>query len=398
MTWLRAHTIGILGFAISLAYWPGMLSAAYVPRWALIALVLPLVCSLDPRSLPPLLRGVLVFLLIAAALSLFLSPDPKGGTLALFYIVILSGVMLLGAELESLDDLMLGMTFGLMPSVALALCQYFDIWSPVPARGPAGLFYNSEVFAEFAALLTVWCCVSRRWALAAITAVPIVLCESRVGAIAAAAAILYGFRPPARWFFPIAVNLVLLAAVAVIGLGPYKFALSYHRLVIWGATLMAVTPFGNGLGWFNAALPVEQFAHSDALQAVAELGVAAAALALIPFLVLIGNRGSYAERALFVAVCIEAAISFPLHVPAGGFLAAAVAGYLVGVRPVVRVGERDRRSENERGLQWRNAAGAIAARAGGFGSLPVSLRPVFARHAPQRAQADRGYSAAGWNG
>jgi hypothetical protein len=394
MTWLRSHQTGLLGFAVAAAYWPTLPDAAFVPRWALIAVALACVSTLDPRNLPVLLRYVLGFLVVIAALSLIGSPDARSGTLDLFYIVILCGVMLLGAELDSLDDVMVGMAFGLMPSVALSAWQYFGGWSPVPVRGPAGFLFNSEVLAELCALVAVWCCVSRRLWLAGILAVPIVLCQSRIGAIAAAAAVLYGLRPPARWLFPASVILLMLGIASVVSLGPEKFTFAVHRAMIWGAMAATFVPLGNGLGWFAAVHPLEQYGHSDVLQAFAELGIAALALATIPFLALTGNRGTNAERALFVAVCIEAMVSFPLHLPASGFVAAIVAGYLVSVRPVVRLEQRGRRIADGTGLQRAFAAGRGFVEASGFFRQAVAVRPVLAPYAPTGSRRDRAYSAA----
>jgi hypothetical protein len=394
MTWLRSHKTGLLGFAVAAAYWPALPDAALVPRWALIALALPFVSTLDPRNLPILLRYAVGFLVVIATLSLIGSPDARSGTLDLFYIVILCGVMLLGAELDSLDDVMVGMALGLMPSVALCVWQYLGGWSPVPVRGPAGFMFNSEVLAELCALVAAWCCVSRRWVLAAFAAVPVALCGSRIGAFAAAAAILYGFRPPARWLFPGTIILLMLGTASIVSLGPEKFTFALHRAMIWIAMGAAVTPLGNGLGWFATVHPAEAFGHSDVLQAFAEIGIAASALAAIPLLAFMSNRGTHAERALFVAVCIEAMVSFPLHLPASGFVAALVAGYLVSVRGVVCLEQRRRRVGDGAGLQRAFATGRRFVEASGFFREPLAVRSVLAALAPERPRRDRAYSAA----
>ena len=63
MRWIAAHKMAVLGFAVSAAYWPGMLSAAFTPRWAVIAAGVFFVSSLDPRNIPESLRWTLLFLL-----------------------------------------------------------------------------------------------------------------------------------------------------------------------------------------------------------------------------------------------------------------------------------------------------------------------------------------------
>lgn len=68
----------VLGFLVAVAYWPGLISAAVVPRWAILAVALPLLSWLDPRQIRLGIAGALVVLLLAIAISLQpLSQDRK---------------------------------------------------------------------------------------------------------------------------------------------------------------------------------------------------------------------------------------------------------------------------------------------------------------------------------
>ena len=321
--------LGVWAFLVAAAYWPGILSAAFVPRWAVVALGLALVAPLDPRKLTGSIRWLLPGALLVAALSLWNSPDPRGGALELFQFVALCGVLVVASRSESIEPALRGLCAGLAISSVLCVWQTSG-WSPVPQMSaPAGLFYSSEVVAEFAAPLFVWALLRREWLGVVASGVPIGLCGSRVAILAIAIGLLWAWRASARNKIFAAGVIALCAVSALFALGFDKFISGGTRIVIWGATVMAITPLGHGLGWFLAVHPAEQFAHSDFLQAVAELGIGAVPVILIFVVALICGKGNRAERAAFIAVFFECVVSFPLHVPASGFLAFLLAGYLV---------------------------------------------------------------------
>ncbi len=394
MQWFTAHKLALLGFAVSATYWPGILSPAFTPRWAVIAGGMPLVSRLDPRAVPEPLRWVLAFLVALAAVSLIGSPDPRGGTGDLIFMVILCGAFLVGAGLSSLDDLMTGLGAGLAISSGFAIAQYLGWSSPfIQTTGISGLFFNSEVLAEFSALIFVWAVARPRWLIAAVAVVPVALCHSRIAIMASAVGLLYAFWPRSP-----RLQILAVAVLGVVGLammfvfGQAKATTADHRLVIWGATAMAITPFGNGLGWFDAAHPFEEFAHSDAIQILAELGLGGLAILAIPVFAFINNRGCHAERAAFVAACFTVVVSFPLHFPAAGFVAAVLAGYLVGVRPVVRLGQSYGGTHDGQDILGRHVAGLGNLSLGRCLDRALSIRSVFTRQTPVSQKADRIHS------
>lgn len=382
MIWLSNHKWAALGFLVSVACWPFLLEGAFIPRWAAMAVGLPIVSRLDPRALPMLMRVVLCYLLWACVASLLRTPSVYAGVGDLVFVLILSAAFLAGAALESLDDVMMGLGAGLGLSVALAAMQYFGLRSPLPNGSimPAGLFYNSEMLGEFAGLIAAWAFVRSAigggrtiWLIAGAASVALVLTGSRVGVVALAVGVLAAWRPRWRILAPL---LVALAIAGLYALLFTKLSSSVHRITIWGATILALNPVGNGLGWVSVAYPFEEFTHSDALQALAELGLGALALVAIPIKAFASNRGNHAERALFAAVVVETFISFPLHFPATGFVSALVAGFLVGSghllrdRPFIGGAAHDPRRFWRAYGSWSNGG-----RGGWFG-LPLSLRPV----------------------
>lgn len=330
----------LLGFAVAAAYGPGLPSEALAPRWAAIAVGVPLVSRLDPRALGAPLCALLAILVGFGALSLAWSPAPFAGTQELFFILMLCGVCLAGAGLDDLDGVMTGLGLGLLLSSVIAVVQWLG-WEPV-AHGsgrPGGLFFNSEVLAEFSALVLVWALLRPRWWLVGVALVPLLLCQSRVAVLTALAAVFYVSYPRPRGLrVLLGAMIVSIGGVAIVSVGADKLASAGERIILWLAMGEAITPLGRGLGWVEAALPVQSFAHSDVLQILVEFGWPGALLILLPIAAFRRHRGNLAERALLVAVCFQAVVSFPLRVPASAFVAALVAGYLAGGRHPLRLG------------------------------------------------------------
>ena len=180
---------------------------------------------------------------------------------------------------------------------------------------------------------------------------------SRIAWATAALGLLYAWRPAIGiWIklFPIAI-VTVLAVAALLVLGEAKLHSGANRIILWGATAMAITPLGQGLGWFYAAHPAQEYAHSDVLQAFAELGVGGFVLVAVPFACWIGSKRERAVKAVFCVICGAVLLSFPLHLPASGFLAALVAGFMAGDRPSLRDDGFNGRAEDDEALRWERA-------------------------------------------
>ncbi len=178
-----------------------------------------------------------------------------------------------------------------------------------------------------------------------------------------------------------------MAVATFFVLGIDKLTSAGQRIILWIATVMAMTPLGNGLGWFAAAHPSEEYAHSDVLQAVAELGVGAILFLAIPVVLMFRSRGNNAERAAFVAVCVEAIVSFPLHLPASGFLAALLAGYLAGRSADLCVGAPVGGSDDCKSVRWKPAfgRGTFIGVGWGGGTIPFRSASAFSAALCERA-------------
>lgn len=311
-----------LAFLVGAAYMPGIFSPTVMPRWWLIA-VLPLAAPMDFRMVNlPVLGCVLAALAWAAVISRF--------DLDLYFAALLVGVMIAAAGDDNIENVMAWFGWGVVVSVPFCIAQFFGSPLVQQTSAPAGLFLNSEVFAETAAPVLVWALWRGRWILASFLCVPLILCHSRVAILVTAAGLLFGWSPRRRWIRPaVIMGVAFFAAASVVTIGMDKMVSAMTRIILWLAAVQSVTIGGSGLGSWAAGHPgqFEEFVHSDALQAAVEIGAGSLFFFAVALL-LIRRAGPRAEVSAFVAICVEATVSFPLHLPASGFFAAVLAGSL----------------------------------------------------------------------
>jgi hypothetical protein len=314
----------VLAFLASVAVWPGIPDMATVPRWAVIAVGLPLVSRLDPREVAEPFRWLLLGGLAWAALSVAWSPDRLGAVLALFYLLVLSLVFVAAAAAE-FDAIMTGLAAGAGVSAVIAMVQMCG-WSPVAQfAAPAGLFFNRDLLGEFLAPVAVWVLLRGYRGFGLALLLVIVATHSRSAGLAALLGLIYAWRvtPTTKLF---ALSGVVVLSMLAISFGDQASA--QQRIAIWWQAATHLSVFGHGIGWFQATYPLYVRAHSDLLQLLAELGLGAILWILTPVKMFAERRGELVQRAVLLTVCVEAAVSFPLHTPMGGFVAAAVAGSL----------------------------------------------------------------------
>lgn len=321
----------LLAFTVAIAFWPGLLSSAVAPRWALMAVGLPLCSRLDPREIDPRAQILIGALLTYAAASLLWSTGPLDGWNDLFRLLIFLGAILAGSNQEDLSPVMRAMAWGVAVSALLVPFQLAG-HSPVDeASIPAGLFYNRDFLAEAAAVFFVWAVFSREVWLAALLAIPLAVSGSRVALLCAAAGILSAGSRKTM----IGAACLVAVAVGVMFVFPNKIGSAETRLVLWQGGIGGIVPFGQGLGSFMAAHPTWEYAHSDLIQSFYELGIGA--IPLLAFLIFATiSPASAAIRGAMVCVFGEYLIAFPLHLPATTLVAGLLAGNLVRGRTAAR--------------------------------------------------------------
>lgn len=386
--WMARNRLAAAAFCVAAAYCPGLFSGATSPRWWVIAIGLPLASDLDPRKLDPVVAWCLTAGLAWAAASLTFAPDVAGGALDLLFLVLLALTMTAAAGVDDVKPVVSAFGWGVAISAALAVLQTLG-WSPVEQiSAPAGLFFSSEVLAETAAPILAWAAFERRWVLAAAMSAPLALCGSRIAVFAVAVGLICGWRASRSIKAGFLLAAAVVAAASVWALGVGKLSSGAERIGLWMTAVDSLTPVGGGIGWWAAAHPgaFDEFVHSDALQMMVELGAGAAFFFAAAAIVALRARAAEpGEIAACAAICTEIAVSFPLHFPASGFLAAVLAGGMA------------RRRSDVRGLELLRGAGAepavrrefprvAAVGNGGHGRAEgVPVRPAIAGVGARRA-------------
>lgn len=415
--------IAAFSFLLSVLFIPGITGAGTTPRWALAAVCLPILLHCCRPGVPVL--GVLGFdshrlglqlreshgtryggstplgnafttahifgllFLCYAALSLTWTPQLGDGLDALVKLVVIAEAVWLGSLLEDLKPIIIGFGLGMWVNPALMLLGV-DI--PHTSDGPAGLFVNSNVLGEIAALvlcaavfyrgehavhgipgiwrgMSNWRSAHSRAALhralplwwlipGILPALYLSHCRSAFLAVAgtvviwlwskscvAVASTRFDFTVPAllRW---IAARFAMYMVVVLGGLGIGAVLLIgspssiQQRLDMWGAVLPQLTFFGHGLGSFYTLYPLyspfdtllqrPDHLHNDWLEWWFELG----AIGIVLCAAFLWS----ARSTILAALTIEALFGFPLHMAATAVLGGIVAGHAVRGRAGLRNG------------------------------------------------------------
>lgn len=329
----------VLFFLVTVAYWPGTLSAAVAPRWAVLIAGVPVALILAPRGRDQWL-GIASWLWVTwlgcAALSLIWAPDPMAGLDAWVHLLALFGAFTVGAAYGA-RPVVLGVALGLVPSLLIV---------PLDA---GGLFWNKNVFAEVACLVAVFFVAERRYLLALPFAAGVLEANSRAAIAALAIGILASPQVTRFWrVAALSLGLVLVAFFTLV----QHWGLSglFIRAGMWSYAWQGLSWSGHGLGAFAANYPLWEHVHNDFLEVAYELGVVSVVpAALLAYVLVMQPRvhrypdyyaGEHvAPRAAVLAVATVALVAFPLSSPAAASAAAAMAGYLCCTRGDVRLHE-----------------------------------------------------------
>jgi len=368
--------LAVLGFLVSVAYWPGTMSASVSPKWWVLWIGAPAALLLkevvtDSRSaqsdrslykMTPSHWSGLAFLVYCIA-SLGWAVSFNDGVAALLQLLPLALVFVIAAETEDLTPLRIGLGVAAAISAAVVAVQWW--------RGEelAGLFMNRTALAEFGAV-TLLGLIGLPWKWLPLTACAAVCAfapMSRGAFLAFAVALPFTLGPNKRflpWVGMLAVVVVLLSVDFVYN--PDRAISMAGRMDIWSWTVANLTWFGYGVGNYITFFPVFEFAHNEPLHFAFELCLGSVFLWAAFAWALPGSRAP-AERAMLVAVLAEGMVGFPLHHAATAFVAAACTGHLAGLRRhagIIQPAGRDRRRTGawyER-LAARNIRPTVASR------------------------------------
>jgi O-antigen ligase len=362
-----------------LAFVPGIAGAATSPRWALLAVIVPVATIfVTPRTWSV---GHLLWALFLgwSALTLAWSAGPYEGIDALCKLILLAGVFCIGAELRSLRPVFIGLGLAFAVNSAITIAE-FDNWYVVPAMvHPAGLFVNKNFNAEAAALVVVGLCAYRLWWLVPLV-LPSLLLPGARGALVGVAVggIVLLWQRQFRLTAAVLASCLWIAGTEMVHRYQPDSTIA-QRVTLWREAATALTPFGHGLGSFFTNFPShssEQIArhphaHNDLIEIAYETGIPGALLAGALSLWALGGR-LLAERAVLAAFLAVAMFGFPFHLPVTATLAALVGGRLCARRSVVWRSADGRRMAVRLGpVAFRRPRRGRAPSAGGAGALPV---------------------------
>jgi len=292
-----------------------------------------------------------------ASLSLCWSASPLDSLNWLWRAYLLAAVFFIGSALPSIEKLLRVMSISLsflLPLVVLQQLGYQGIPQTAP---PAGLFINKNLLAEAAALLFVAMVYLRLWWCTVPLALLLLLTQERAAAVGLILALIV-FMAPRLKLLPR--KALIMSMTMIIGLGMLIALSTYHRanqmtrldtsskerLVIWQDTVDGLTVLGRGIGSYYVAFPQKatrlatetmrpEFAHSEPLHFVFELGLGSLLLAALGCYVLRGAHHEL-ERLIMVTFLGISFFAFPLHMPVTAFIAALCAGRLCHGRDDLR--------------------------------------------------------------
>lgn len=318
-----------LALFISVAFVPGWTGATIPTGWAAMSITLPFFLWRKAESSPPTWLG-LAFLVYAFS-SLAWARQGDDAVWELWQLSVIACAFYLGSSLCDLRKVFIGLGIGLTISSAVAAWQFLSYPDGTPIlqgskNFPAGLFYNSVILGETAALVIVGLYANRLWWLIPGVAPGLLLSQSRGAVIAlATTAILTITR--SFWIIS-AVGLASLLLVAL------TFNITDdQRMTTWQIALQGLTPFGHGAGSFLSVYFEEggrllhpEFAHNDFLDLIYQFGLGT--LPLWAALVLILENPNAPAWPILICFLTMALFSWPMHSPVPAFIGAISAGHL----------------------------------------------------------------------
>lgn len=348
----------ILGLLESLVFLPGIIDLATVPRWAILAVGLPLCLLMNQRVDLPASRWLGSVALGFMALTSLWTPDQLTGYQELIWLCILAVAFYLGAITDDLKPLWTGLAYGVAVSAILAVAQRLEFVSTFGGTNGSGLFTNKILMAEATMVCLIAMLMYKRWWIAGVLFLGFVAATSRgamIGLTAALLVWLYAYRPKLA-------GTLMLVAVAAFGITfLYMNNVLHHesatlRMKMWDAALSGATWFGNGIGSYATTFPVWEHAHSDLFQAIYECGILCIPFIALMIVLLSGGRHDV-EKFILIAVLTSGLFAFPLHMPFTAFAAAVAAGSLTASWGLVRLRINEGRAYSGLFRRWESSTG-----------------------------------------
>lgn len=358
---------GLFGFALLVAYWPGIAGAATTSRWDVAAL-LAIALWFVPRIRLTLSHGLGLALIAWLMLSLSWNDGGQDGLYdgidAASQLVIASVAFAIGSLLMDMKPLLFGCALGIGVNSVVAIAQYFGQQIGIETYGATypGLFFNPDRLAAAAALVAIGSVALRRWYWLPLSLPSLFLVPSRAAWLAVLAGLLV-MRPRSKvvmW----GMRLAALACV-VIGIVSGGLSSGHERLLMWQDTISSLTFFGHGLGSFREDFlrfahaydlsfwqSRPEHPHNELLSYAFEGGAPAVALGVLLAITLWRAAKAQPARGILAGLFVLSLFAMPFHDPATLVLGAIVAGYCAGC------GARQRDAAYPRGFTLRDGLAA----------------------------------------
>src|ERR1035437_9201427 len=331
----------IFGFLLAICYNPYIWTAATQPRWSFLAIALPImIWRNSPRFESPnhftLTHALGLTFLAWVTLSLLWTPNLPDAFNELIQLVIVAEAFVLGARLNTLKPIFMGLAAGLAISslIIISPLQHLIPNQPISIH-LEGLLGNRNMLAEAAVLTAVGCIGYRLWwfipGLLPAIFMPQMARGALVGGLAAFVVWVW-FRSR-----KLAILLALLSICAIAILINLRPASVIERWAIWTDTIKGLTFQGHGIGsyyflypfvnaTFDTAIARPEHPHNEILEIWFELG----AIGVFIYASMVATAYRMADnvsRSLMAAFIIMGMLEFPSHVPVTAFLGALVLGH-----------------------------------------------------------------------
>jgi len=345
----------VLAFLVLAAYWPGIAGPATTPRWVALFTFVPLLLFFADRVRLTLSHVAGLAFIAWCAVTLAWSVSPLDGIGALAELATIGAVFALGSLSDDLTPLYRGAAVGIGVSSVLVIGQWLHLIDIPAFYLPAALFVNANHMGEAAALILVACMFNRIWWGVIASAPALLLSGSRAAVLAVVIACLYWlWAHRLRATAAVCCVLALWLAVAAFFIVKPDMNGQHERLAIWSDTARNLTFTGQGIGSYWEAFPDiavatdisrvrPDHAHNEFLDIAFETG----AVGFMLFLAFVATlRGPFnVERAVLIALMVEACFAFPFSNASTAFLGSVAAGAAARSRRDIRsevVAGRDR--------------------------------------------------------
>ena len=318
----------LLGFLIITAYVPAITGASIPTGWLVIIVASSWFMYKSTYIWFPISGCIFV---LYAALSLLWFPL---GLFEVVKLVSLVGIALWASSLDDLKPIIKGLAFGLIISIIVSAFQNYGFIYTYTTSRSAGLFVNSNIYAEVSGMLLVLLITYRMWYYIPVTIPGLLVCSKSV---LLALIISLAFK---LWYLKYGKYIIIMISSVGLFVIFNSFGINIsisQRLNIWLDTIQGLTMFGHGSGSFEYLFPLYAdhtnimleritMVHNDMLQQLFNFGM----FALIPIfaafkLLQVSDDKHRIPLAYFLVIGV---FGYPLFLPVTAFMAALVAGQL----------------------------------------------------------------------